>query len=201
MWRYRTWHPYAKTGARTLPKRFHPPCERSRDRLGLGYYGAEYNAVTLLDEHKIAVPIGYGPMVAAAMKRLPHCRYNDKESALFGRGRFMLSGLELVRYQLKGTLNEPVGLSLSFTSGFLTLNASRDELSSWALAVYGKERFRQDDAFAARRYPYREGETVYIAPFVYRDYLLRNYAETTVVLSFHTDIKCILIDLRLTSNG
>jgi hypothetical protein len=161
---------------------------------------AEYNAVTLLDEHKIAVPIGYGPMVAAALKRLPHCRYNDMESALFGRGRFMLLGLELVHYlahyELKGTLNEPVGLSLSFTSGFFTLNASRDELSSWALAVYGKKRFRQDDAFGAKRYPYREGETVYIAPFVYRDYLLRNYAETTVVLSFQTDIKVVLIDLR-----
>jgi hypothetical protein len=106
------------------------------------------------------------------------------------------------RARQQGALKEPAyvsaptSLSLSFCSGLLTLSASRDELSAWALSVYGQERFSKDDSLRERQYPYREGNTVHIAPFVYRDYLMRNYAETSVILFLQSDTKFASIKLR-----
>lgn len=214
----------------------------------------------------MAVPTGFGPMVAEALTRLPACRAHDTTSAIFARGRLLLFGLEVAHYHITYTYApslEPVlarteevdddaadednpeyldyllfrygsnvegaiaaynagrsspdytayrarqngaqpapaaqrvasAVSLSFTSGLLSLNASRNRLSGWALDLYGRDRFAES-ASTRRRFPYAEGNTLYIAPFVSRDRTLRNYAETSVFLTLRPETKFTTIAFR-----
>jgi len=136
-------------------------------------------------------------MVSAAFRRAPRCLYRNADGAFFSRGRLLLFRLELARYHVSSGTRAI--LHISFTSGLLTLRKSAQELSEWALSVYGRERYyegRKTLGLGPERFPRTEGHTLWVAPFVSRDYRLRNYAETDVMLFISPDIELIPIEYR-----
>ncbi len=119
-------------------------------------------------------------MVLRAVRGIHFCRYRDRDSALFARPELRVFGLALVHYQVKRQSFSPgiQSITLTFTCGLLSLSRAKEELSRWAVNVAGKSSLT--DTLLKESYPHREGDTTFVAPYVYRDYRLRNFAETHV---------------------
>lgn len=152
----------------------------------------------LITDTTIAVPKGFGPMAERALRYLPRPIYRSAgDGVWFTRGRLMLFGLELSMYAVSGQTSTIV--SMSFTCGLFSLRKSAQELSEWALQVYGRERYyegRETLGLGPEVFPRTEGQTVRVAPFVSRDYKLRNYSLTDVRLFMRPDTELVVIEYR-----
>lgn len=109
----------------------------------------------------------------------------------------MLFGLELSTYSLSRQTSTII--NMSFACGLFALKRSARELSEWALFVYGRERYyegRETLGLGPEVFRTTEGHTVRVAPFVSRDYKLRNYALTDVMLFIRSDTELVVIEYR-----